>query len=300
MPISYEARRNIIQTLIAENISWSGRLDDVAFLSRIYDLDNMPSIDHRFPSARGDIWQHTVNNPGDWPDDWVFTDDRFDLYNCPDDKFLRFLCEMIHPVVRPDRYEALKLLELFNFELRPEGYEIVEKQSKFGNIRYEPTGILPHTIDALNQLKDLADKISSKHLQTEIARMLSSVDDDPELAIGTAKEFVEAISKTILTEKGVQLTGHEDLPKLVRLAMNEAKPMSGIDVDSETQGVVKKTLGSLSTLVQCVAELRNLHGTGHGREASKKRIDPRFASLAANSAATLALFLYQSYEKSKS
>jgi len=300
MPISHEARRNIIQTLIVENISWSGRLDDVAFLSRIYDLDNMPSKDRRFSNARGDIWQHTVNNPGDLSDDWVFADDRFDLYNCPDDRFLRFLCEMIHPVVRPDRDEALKLLDLFNSELRLEGYEIIERRSKFGNVRYEPTGILPHTIDALNQLKDLADKISSEHLQNEIARMLSSVDDDPELAIGTAKEFVETISKTILIEKGIQLSGSEDLPKLVRLAMNEAKPIGGIDVDNETRVVVRKTLGSLSTLVQCVAELRNLHGTGHGREASKKRIDTRFASLAVNSAATLALFLYQSYEKSKS
>jgi len=68
MAISYEARVNIIQTLKRENIRWYGSLDDVEFLSRIYDLDNMPSTDGRFKTARGDIRQHTINNPDDWSD----------------------------------------------------------------------------------------------------------------------------------------------------------------------------------------------------------------------------------------
>jgi hypothetical protein len=297
--ISETTRRNIIQTLKAEDIKWSGRLDESDFLSRIYDLELLPSHDPRYKSARVDIWQHTVNNPDDWPDDWIFDDERFDLLHCPDDQFLRFLCEMIHQVVRPDQKEVEPLLEMFNQELGPEGFRIEAKRTRFGGIRFEPVGILPSTIEALQQLKDIAEKLGPEHLEREIARMNSAIERDPELAIGTAKELVETICKTILGEKSVALKGDEDLPKLVRMTMDEIKPMDGISYGRGTYEAVQKMLGILSTLTQSIAELRNLQGTGHGKEVGKVAPDSRFASLAANSAASLALFLYLSYEKQK-
>lgn len=62
-----------------------GRLNEIDFLSRIYDLDKMPSTDSRFLNARRDIWQHTINNE-DWDEYWYFSDDRFHLSNGNDDK----------------------------------------------------------------------------------------------------------------------------------------------------------------------------------------------------------------------
>lgn len=41
-------------------------------------MDQLPSYDPRCADAAGDIWQHRENNL-DWEDDWVFTDDRFEL-----------------------------------------------------------------------------------------------------------------------------------------------------------------------------------------------------------------------------
>ena len=55
---------------------WSGRLDEVSFLSRLYNLKQIESTDHRFKNAYGDITQHRINN-WDWEDDWVFYDPRF-------------------------------------------------------------------------------------------------------------------------------------------------------------------------------------------------------------------------------
>lgn len=46
-----------------------GRFDEVEFLSRLYNLDELPSYDSRYRSARGDIIQHTVNND-DWDTFW--------------------------------------------------------------------------------------------------------------------------------------------------------------------------------------------------------------------------------------
>jgi len=51
MEISEVTRRDITDFVIAERISWPGRLDEVAFLARIYDLEGLPSTDGRFPNA---------------------------------------------------------------------------------------------------------------------------------------------------------------------------------------------------------------------------------------------------------
>lgn len=90
MKISLLTRRDIMDSVVAEKVNWSGRLEESEFLSRLFDLQSLPSTDYRFKNAAGDIWQHRVNN-FDWDDDWVFYDDRFNLMNGDDEVFLRFL-----------------------------------------------------------------------------------------------------------------------------------------------------------------------------------------------------------------
>lgn len=100
--ITEVTRRAVLNYLTLSGIAWAGRLGEPEFLGRLYDLSSMHSTDSRFKDASGDIWQHRVNNPSDWEDDWVFFDSRFDLLHAADDEYLRFLCETIHPVVRAD------------------------------------------------------------------------------------------------------------------------------------------------------------------------------------------------------
>lgn len=126
MKISKTTRQDIIDYLKLEGISWGGKLDDTAFLERIFDLQNMPSHDSRYDNALGDIWQHRQNN-NDWEDDWVFTDTRFKSLWDDDEVFLRFLCEVLHPVVRNNPDETQKLKDGFNQLLSKHGYEIVER-----------------------------------------------------------------------------------------------------------------------------------------------------------------------------
>ncbi|NLG84594.1 MAG: hypothetical protein GX493_08335 [Firmicutes bacterium] len=114
--ISEVTRRAIIDYLVASDIDWAGRLQEDEFLARLYDLTKLPSTDYRMHNAAGDIWQHRVNWR-DWENDWVFYDSRFNLLHAPDEEFLRFLCETVHPVVRPDIEEALALVEAYNKEL---------------------------------------------------------------------------------------------------------------------------------------------------------------------------------------
>lgn len=118
--VSEITRRDIFDAIELGLINWSGRLEEVAFLERIWDLKDMRSNDFRFTDAAGDIWQHRINNH-DWEDDWVFTDERFDLMHGPDETFLRFLCEMVPPAVRPDRDETQRLVTRFNEMLLGDG-----------------------------------------------------------------------------------------------------------------------------------------------------------------------------------
>jgi len=116
-------RQNIFDGIRLEGVFWAGQLDDVDFLSRIFDLKSMPSYDSRYRDAAGDIFQHRHNNY-DWEDDWIFGDGRFNLSHCEDETFLKFLCETLHPVVRPDIEEAQKLAAHYNEQLRLAGWEI--------------------------------------------------------------------------------------------------------------------------------------------------------------------------------
>lgn len=123
--ITEVTRRNIIDYLTASGAKWVGRLPEDEFLARLYDLTDLPSTDHRLMNAAGDIRQHRLNW-ADWPDDWVFYDSRFNLLRASDEAFLRFLCETIHPVVRPDSVEAREMGAIYSRELKADGWRIVE------------------------------------------------------------------------------------------------------------------------------------------------------------------------------
>ncbi len=123
--ISDVTRRAIIDHLTISGIRWSGRLREDEFLGRLYDLISMPATDHRVWNAASDIIQHRVIW-NDWSDDWVLTDPRFNLLHESDERFLLFLCETVHPLVRPNTDDALYLVDYYNHKLIMDGWRIVE------------------------------------------------------------------------------------------------------------------------------------------------------------------------------
>lgn len=145
--ITEVTRRRLFDALSAAPFTWSGSLNEIAFLSRLYDLDRLRSFDTRFATAKGDIVQHRYNNPEDWDDDWVFTDSRFGLADGPDDALLRFLTEMIHPAVRTNSNEVEYLLGLINDTLAPDGYKLSPASVVSGYPVYEARRTSPRPGD---------------------------------------------------------------------------------------------------------------------------------------------------------
>jgi very-short-patch-repair endonuclease len=106
------------------DLTWSGGLDEVEFLSRLYDLDLLPSSDPRCATALEDIGRHRILNY-DWDDDWVFRDERFGLATS-DTKLLKFLALTLHPAARTDPLVVEHLHAFYNAALVHDGYEIVQ------------------------------------------------------------------------------------------------------------------------------------------------------------------------------
>jgi hypothetical protein len=297
MKISQITRRDIVDALLVEQIGWSGRLEESEFLSRLYNLASLPSKDAGFGDASGDIWQHRVNNH-DWENDWVFYDSRFNLLNADDDAFLAFLCETIHPVVRPDPSEAERICQLYNEFLRNDGFQIVEKTRLSGRPvytgRFVGVGITP----AVAAAKSTLGSTDPGYVFQQITRMEAAVVNDPALAIGTAKELVESCCKTILQDREIAFAASADLPELVKLTA-KALELAPDDVPAKAKAVetIKRLLSNLGTIAQGLAELRNQYGTGHGKAAGAKGLGSRHAKLAVGAASTLAVFLAETHNE---
>lgn len=146
-------------------------------------------------------------------------------------------------------------------------------------------------------LHDALTSIDAPELQRQIDRLRSSVDSDPALAIGTAKELVETVCKTILAERRVPVDPNWDVPRLVKEARGCLSLMPS-DINDATRGAdsIRRVLSNLGTLVSGIAELRGLYGTGHGRHGQARGVHPRHARLVVGAAATLAIFLLETHE----
>ena len=298
--ISQITRRNIFDFIQVEGFWWSGRLDETDFLSRIFDLENMDSHDNRFPNAVGDIWQHRVNNPNDWEDNWIFNDERFNLLNCDDSQFLNFLCEMIHPLVRADKSEVNKLLQLFNDNLNDDNFEIVEK-TRISNKPIFVGRIKINGKDSIEKRgRDIKKILNADYVSQQINLMESSIENSPHISIGLAKELIETSCKSIFNERKEECDKNWDLPKLMKETTKLLK-LTPDDIPNQARAAssIKQILGSLSSVVQGIGEVRNEYGSGHGKDGEFKGLQPRHAKLAVGAASTLAIYLLETHRLKK-
>lgn len=293
--ITEVTRRKIFDYLILSETNWPGRLSEIDFLSRLYDLDKLPSTDWRYKTAALDIQKHRVFNE-DWENDWVCSDRRFELQSGSDELLLRFLCEMLHPVVRTDQSEAEKLKDKFNEYLKADGYEIYEESKISGHPLFAPRelGAFSSAIAVAQSVKPIVDQ---SYISIQISRMESAIATDPALAIGTAKDLIETVCKSILDARSVPYT-NEDVMPLVKLTITALRthlmPNTASD-KAKGEEMIKVLLNNLATVCTKTAELRNLYGTGHGKAISATGLEARHARLVVHSAAAAVMFLFETH-----
>lgn len=153
---------------------------------------------------------------------------------------------------------------------------------------------------SLDDLKQKAKSLNANHLAEQIRRMEDSVETDPSLAIGTAKELIETCCKSILSERGQEISGTPDIPTLTKATLKELTLVpEGVPNEARGADVIKRLLSNLSTIGHGLAELRGLYGTGHGQHGSTLGLNARHAKLAVGAASTLAVFLFETHEQTK-
>ncbi|MGE6718775.1 abortive infection family protein [Peribacillus frigoritolerans] len=130
-------------------------------------------------------------------------------------------------------------------------------------------------------------------LTKQLRRIYSSLEEDPELALGTTKEMVETVLKTILSDK-VDNLDDLDMPALIKAAQKHIKLIPD-DVAEANKGndTIKRTLSNLGQIVVGITELRNAYGTGHGKVKNESGLQPYHARLVVNAGVTLAKFLME-------
>ncbi|MDV6247237.1 abortive infection family protein [Rhodococcus opacus] len=156
--------------------------------------------------------------------------------------------------------------------------------------------------DYLDDLIDAApDPVTLADIEEHVQRIRAGLHNDPVQAIGSAKELLETVLKSIL---GLHGTGPEtklELPKLAGKTMDHLG-LNPATIESTEPGAVqrKRLLGSVSTIVTAIAELRNAGlGTGHG-VSRRPQLNRATARLAVASAVSAATFFIEAAEEQES
>lgn len=153
---------------------------------------------------------------------------------------------------------------------------------------------------SLNPLKEHAKVLNANHLTEQIRRLEASVESDPSLAIGTAKELIETCCKTILADRGKPVSGTPDISTLTKETLRELKLVpEGVPDAARGADVIKRLLSNLGTIGNGLAELRGLYGTGHGKHGSASGLSTRHAKLAVGAATTLTVFLFETHKETR-
>lgn len=189
--------------------------------------------------------------------------------------------ERVLDAIEPDSDAFRKLTNL----LRRDGYMYENGQI------HAP---LPVDLKGISEASEIVDKVT---LQVHLRRLAGSVETDPALAIGSAKELVETVAKLVLHHYGQVTEPFESVQQLVKAAL-KCLDLTAEDIAESKKGAqsIKQVLSGLSQIVGATAELRNLYGTGHGRLEQERGIGPRHAKLVVGATATLATFLLETLD----
>lgn len=276
------------------HMDYWGRLEEIEFLERIYNLDKMESTDSRFDNAKGDIWQHTINN-NDWECFWVFSDPRFKLKNGEDKYFLDFICEVFHPVVIANNTSWKTFLDEINRLLKFDGYEIVEGSKVSGRVVYTWKSETQNKI-IQNQLGDIKKNFSSDYVNNQIDTMNKLITDSPNTAIGKAKELLETCCKSILDEYEEDYNDDIKLIQLMKKTLDvlDLTPKN-IDKENKYKNIASQILGNLCNISDGMGQLRNLYGGGHGKSKYYQELPSRYAHLAVGTSATAVHFIWETH-----
>lgn len=279
MSISYRTKRDIIDEFKVRDISYNGKLSEIDFANRLYNLKELPSEDPRYKTMESDFWQHRVNNY-DWDYWWIIDDSRLGIIN-EDVKFGKFLCSMLHPITRSQE-EVYALLEIMNSYLGSDGFRIVEDRKVYNGSTFKMIELDPNGFEVENEtktendfVKEQYEKIDRKIKEEDFSGVITNSRTLIECVIGDIYKRIIGIE---LEPLGNLQDGYKKIKILLRL-----------NPDSTSNEAFKSILRSFVTIVDGLDRLSNQMGDRHRPFTKAER---NYAVFCANSAKTFVNFLY--------
>ena len=289
--ITSNTRQNICDETILSKLLYHGQLTEPDFLAQLFDLKHMPSRVYRYKNAYDEIYQQTVNFE-DKSNNWIYGDSRINLLYCEDELFLKFLTRTIHPIVRSNQEEINRLLEIYNRHLNADGFEIVLNDTIAGKpvFSWRKTHIKEFNY-AENQAK-IRKYLNTDYVKNKLDIMKDALEkEETDLAIGTAKELLETMCKSILKQKNIPVDKNWELTRIMKETANSIDLLpKKVDDATKAESSIKQMLGGISSIVQGITELRNSYGTGHGKDADFKGLENPYARLIVGVVSEIAIF----------
>jgi hypothetical protein len=200
------------------------------------------------------------------------------------------VCDPRSYLAEPDKAAAVR--EHLNRTLEPDGFAVIVVGGKAHLVERQATGMI---------IEPFISKVATLDFDTvqmEIARALPSVSSDPEDAVTAACSLIEAVCRSILVELTLPLPPKKDIDGLLKAVQEPLGLSPGrTDLNPEIEADIRQILGGLTSVTKGLGALRTHAGDAHGREKRHKRIDPRIARLAINSASSISLFLIETWER---
>jgi hypothetical protein len=143
----------------------------------------------------------------------------------------------------------------------------------------------------LQAVRQMLSEWESPHLAEIIETIEKGLREESDIGIDGAKCLVEAVCKTILTERGQEIGSTDSVGTLIRKT-TQALDISDQDGGDRLQQMVRCMTGAADGL----EALRNAFGPlGHGRDAKHEKLGDWHRLMAARTAETICVLLYEAH-----
>lgn len=224
--ITRRAILEVLDTYMATD--FYGRLNEVEFWERVFNLEKLPSTDSRYENIKGDLWQHRINND-DWDDNWYI--EKFDLLNTEDAKFLKFLAELFHPEVRDTNWNTKRVLATINKNLALDGVELYAKSKVSGRDILGARNITPATQIDETPLAVIDNDFISLQINKDVYAHIKQYLDN--------EDYFHAVDEAykLVREKLREITGNEKATEVFNMNAENKKYYAQLfgKVDGSTQ-----------------------------------------------------------------
>lgn len=208
----------------------------------------------------------------------------------------RYFCGSRYREVLPTWFLPMFTLGQFWGFIKPKFATYAERRTYLGQELAPLVHACRNAGQPIDELTAIIKNFGSDTVNAEWKKMLGRASTDPDGAMTMARTLLESICKHILDTYGIAYAVDSPLTELYR---DTAKQLN-ISQDQHDEQIFKRILGGCSGVVDGIQRLRGKHGDAHGKGRGHTfNLQPRHAMLAVNAAATIALFLVDTFEARK-